>query len=180
MKISKHVLKKLPKVVGKEEEMEQMEYVHSVLGGMTKEDALKEHFPEKYKLAVERAGGTQKMINANVKSQITLLERKNTVKQMYEIAHKHAWTNFLDKKHKLYENLYGMAMDEDVSVRDRISSSKTLLDHMPKFEEDKTITVEVKDGKQEFVDKLREMQIALHKQANKDVIDVTIEDKDEH
>jgi hypothetical protein len=43
---------------------------------------------------------------------------------------------------------------------------------MPKFEEDKTIVIEVKDGKAEFLQGLREMQIALHKQANKDVIEV--------
>jgi hypothetical protein len=171
MKIANHVLKKLPKVVGNDEEMRQMEYVHSVLGGKEKPDALKEHFPELHELALERANGNAKVVNANIKSQITNLERKGTVKKMYELAHKHAWTNFLDKKHKLYENLYTMATDKENSVRDRVSSSKTLLDHMPKFEEDTTIVVEVKDGKAEFVDRLRDMQLALHKQANKDVIE---------
>lgn len=176
MKIANHVLKKLPKVVGSEDEMNQMEYVHSVLGGKTKVEALKIHFPELHKLAIERANGNSKMINANIKSQISNLERKNAIKKMYEVAHKHAWTNFLDKKHKLYENLYGMAMDEENSVRDRISSSKTLLDHMPKFEEDKTIIIEHKDGKAEFIEGLRAMQIALHNEANKDAIDVEVDD----
>ena len=177
MNITKKVLKSLPKVAGKEDEMLQMEYVHSVLGGKTKEQALMEHFPELYADAIERADGSEKLKVANVKRAINTLERKNTVKQMYSLAHKHAWTNFLDKKHKLYDNLYDMAMDENNAVRDRISSSKTLLDHMPKFEEDKTITVEVKDSRQDFVDKLREMQLALHKQANKDVIDVEAENE---
>ena len=172
MNITKKVLKSLPKVVGKENEMLQMEYVHSVLGGKTKKSALAEHFPELYDEAIASAKGNEKLVEARIKRQINLIERKNTVKQMYALAHKHAWTNFLDKKHKLYENLYDMAMDEDNSVRDRTSCSKVLLDHMPKFEEDKTITVEVKDGKAEFIDRLRDMQIALHKQANKDVIDV--------
>ena len=172
MNITKKVLKSLPKVAGKEEEMLQMEYVHSVLGGKTKEEALMEHFPELYAEAIENANGSEKLKLGNVKRKINYIERKNTVKQMYALAHKHAWTNFLDKKHKLYENLYEMAMDDMNSVRDRISSSKTLLDHMPKFEEDKTITVEVKDSRQDFVDRLRDMQLALHKQANKDVIEI--------
>ena len=176
MNITNSVLKKLPKVVGKDDEMKQMEYVHSVLGGMDKKDALMQHFPDLYDIAITRAKGNQKVVMANIKSQINILERKNTVKQMYALAHKHAWTNFLDKKHKLYENLYEMAMDEDNSVRDRTATSKVLLDHMPKFEEDKTIVVEIKDGKQEFTDKLREMQLALHKQANKEVIEIDDED----
>ena len=177
MQITKKVLKSLPKVAGNDEEMTQMEYVHTVLGGSSKPDALKEHFPELHQLAIDRANGNDKVINANIKSQINTLERRVTVKKMYEIAHKHAWTNFLDKKHKLYENLYNMAMDDGNSVRDRQSCSKTLLDHMPKFEEDKTLVIEVKDGKAEFGEKLRNMQILLHKQANKDVIDVEAEDE---
>ena len=181
MKITKHVLKKLPKVVGDEERMQQMEYVHSVIGGKDKFDAFKTHFPDDYKKAVDDAGGKDNLIKAKVRSAIGTLERKVSVKQMYELAHKHAWTEFLAKKHRLYENLYGMAMDEENSVRDRIASSKTLLDHMPKFEEDKTIKVEINDGKKTFMEELRAMQIELHKQANKnieEVIDVEAEDND--
>lgn len=180
MRLTKDELKKLPKVVG-DEATQQMEYVQAILGGMEKPDALKEFFPELYELAIERANGNPNVVNANVTAQINKLERKNAVKKMYEVAHKHAWTNFVAKKHKLYENLYKMSVDEDNSVRDRISSTKVLLDHMPKFEEDKTLPPEQKDDKLEFLKVLRDMQINLHKQANKsieEVIDVEAEDNE--
>ncbi len=173
--LDKGTLKKLPKIVGDEAE-QQMEYVQAVLGGKEKDVALKAHFPELHALAIERSAGNDQVVKANITAQINKLERKSAVKKMYEVAHKHTWTYFVVKKHKLYENLYKMATDEDVSVRDRISSTKVMLDHMPKFEEDKTLIVEVKDGKEEFLEGLRKMQIALHKQANKEVIDVEVED----
>ena len=180
MRLTKDELSKLPKVVG-DEATQQMEYVQAILGGMEKPDALKEFFPELHELAIERAHGNPNVVKANITAQINKLERKSAVKKMYEVAHKNAWTNFVAKKHKLYENLYKMSVDENNSVRDRISSTKVLLDHMPKFEEDKTIVVEVKDGKAEFVESLRKMQIELHKQANKsieEVIDVEAEDSE--
>ena len=173
--LTKSQLKDLPKVVGDDAER-QMEYVQSVLAGTDKHEALKQHFPDLYDLAIKRSAGNQQVVKANITSQINNLERRSVVKKMYEVAHKHAWTNFVAKKHKLYENLYSMSIDENNSVRDRITSTKVLLDHMPKFEEDKTIVVEVKDGKAEFLQGLREMQIALHKQANKDVIEVDATD----
>ncbi len=174
--IDKGTLKTLPKVIGDEAES-QMEYVQSVLAGKEKDVALKAHFPELHALAIERSAGNEQVVKANITAQINKLERKAAVKKMYEVAHKHAWTNFVVKKHKLYENLYKMAMDEDNSVRDRQSCTKTMLDHMPKFEEDKTLVVEVKDGKEEFLKGLREMQLSLHKQANKELIDVEVDEK---
>ena len=181
MRLTKDELSKLPKVVG-DESTQQMEYVQAILSGMEKPDALKEFFPELHDLAIERSHGNPNVVKANITAQINKLERKSAVKKMYEVAHKNAWTNFVAKKHKLYENLYKMSVDENNSVRDRISSTKVLLDHMPKFEEDKTIVVEVKDGKAEFVESLRKMQIELHKQANKsieEVIDVEAEENND-
>ena len=179
MRISKHVLKSLPKVVGKDAEMQQMEYVHSVLGGDSKAEALKLHFPDIYDLAMERSVNNPKTREGHIKTAIAVLERKNTVKQMYALAHKHAWTNFLVKKVKLLDNLYDMAMDDNNSVKERTSSSNTWLSHMPKFEEDKTIVVELKDGKKNFVDRLHAMKLSLHRTANEEldenVIDVDIE-----
>jgi hypothetical protein len=169
--LTKSELAKLPKVVGDESER-QMEYVQAILGGTEKPEALKQYFPELYELAIERANGNPNVINANVTAQINKLERRSVVKKMYEVAHKSAWTNFVAKKHKLYNNLFSMATNEDNSVRDRASCTKILLDHMPRFEEDKSIADEVRDGKREFIGELRKMQIALHKQANKDVIEI--------
>ena len=177
MVLTKAELKKLPKIIGDEAE-NQMEYVQAVLGGQDKVKAFRIFFPQLYEDAVKNAKGNKGLIPRNITTYINSLERKSAVKKMYELAHRNAWTNFMVKKHRLYENLYDMAMDEENSVRDRQSCSKTLLDHMPKFEEDKTIILEVKDGKDEFVKGLREMQIALHKQANKDkdIIEAEIDD----
>ncbi len=79
--LDKGTLKKLPKVVGDEAE-KQMEYVQSVLGGKEKHVALKLHFPELHELALERANGNDRVVNANVTAQINKLERKSAVKKM--------------------------------------------------------------------------------------------------
>ena len=176
--LTKKELKSLPKALGDEGER-QMQYVQAVLSGKPKENAFIEFFPEVYADVLERAEGNKDNVrNAMIKQAINRLENRNAVKKMYEVAHKNQWTNFVAKKHVLYENLFTMSVDENNSVRDRIASTKVLLDHMPKFEEDKTIVVEVKDEKAEFIKELRAMQIALYKEANKDAIDVEIEDSD--
>ena len=100
----------LEQVAAQKDADRQMEYVQSVLKGVEKPEALKTHFPELYELALERAKGNDRVVKANITSQINTLERKAGVKKMYEVAHKHAWTNFVAKKHKLYENLYDMAI----------------------------------------------------------------------
>lgn len=174
MHIDKHIAKKLPKVVENEEDKKYAEYVLDVLSGMKKGEALKTHFPEKYRVAIERADGNTKLHASNIKKQINQVERTKVCKKLYEEAHKNWWILFLEKKHKLYENLYGIALDDGVIPRDRIAASKVMLEHMPEFQEDINVKVEVKDNKQEFVNKLRDMQLALHKTANSDIEDAEV------
>ena len=176
MKISNALLKKLPKTTGHDETAMQMEYVKSVLAGKSKNEAFREHFPDKYDEAIDKANGDKKFTQTCISLAISRMDNRSAVKQMYALANKHQWTNFLVKKNIIMNNSFDMATNEDNSIRDRISASKLWLENVPKFEEDKTIVVEVKDGKQEFIDKLREMQIALHKQANKDAIDTEVID----
>ena len=165
MHISKHVLKKLPKIEDPETSV-YMDYVQGVLGGTPKGEVLKEVFPEEYEKAIERAGGNPKVIGANIKKAINGIERRKAVKEMFTIAQKHAWVTFLEKKNKLYENLYTMALNEDNLVRDRINSSKVMLEHMPSFQEDINVRVEVKQSKEDFVTNLRNMQLQLFRLAN--------------
>jgi hypothetical protein len=171
MHIDKHIAKKLPKIVESEEDKKIAEYVLDVLSGTKKGDALKEHFPDRYQIAVDRTEGNSRILGANIKKQITQIERTKVCKKLYEEAHKNWWILFLEKKHKLYENLYGLAMDDSVIPRDRINASKVMLEHMPTFQEDVNVKVEVKQSKEDFVAQLKEMQRQLHKQAV-EVIDV--------
>lgn len=176
MHIAKKTLGNLPKVAEDPDKMIMMDYVQDVLKGAKKPEAFNRHFPDMYNTAVDNGDGDRMRIKSNINRAITRLEAKPAMRQMFELAHKNAWTNFLGRKHQLYDNLFEMALNEDNSVRDRISASKTMLDHMPKFEEDKTITVEVKDTREDFVKGLRDMQLALHKQANKDIEDAEVID----
>lgn len=161
MHIDKHIAKKLPKIVKSEDEKVYADYVLDVLSGTKKGDALKEHFPERYKRAIERADGNTKVYGANIKKEINHIERTKIVKKLYEEAHKNWWILFLEKKHRLYENLFDMAVDEDVIPRDRIAASKVMLEHMPTFQEDINVKVEVKQSKEDFVNQLKDMQRKL-------------------
>ena len=175
MHISKHAIKALPKV-SEENTILYMDYVQAVLTGKKKKDIFKELFPEEYKIAVDRADGNTRVVNANVKKAINALERRKDVKEMFATAHKHAWIGFLEKKNKLFENLYGMALDDNVIPRDRINASKVMLEHMPQFQEDINIKVEVKQTKEDFVMQLKEMQRSLQKTATQDAIEVEVND----
>ena len=166
MMIEKHVQKQLTKVVEDPEKGKYAEYVLMVLGGSKKGDALKEVFPDRHQRAIERAAGNPKVIGANVKKEINHIERTKICKQLFEQSHKTWWIQFLDKKHKLYENLYGLAIDDSVIPRDRIAASKVMLEHMPSFQEDINVKVEVKQSKEDFVANLRNMQLQLFRQAN--------------
>ena len=174
MHIDKKVLKGLAKVAEDPEKKLYAEYVMLVLAGEKKSQALKAIFPERYNSAVERANGNQMVVNANVTKAVRHLERGKLVQELYAQSHKHWWIEFIGKKHKLYENLYGMALDEGVIPRDRIAASKVMLEHMPAFQEDIKVVHEVKEDKAAFVNKLREMQLALHKQANAEEIEAVI------
>lgn len=176
MHISKHVQKDLSKIVEDPEKGKYAEYVMLVLSGKTKGEALKEVFPEKHALAIERANGNPRLHASNVKKQIMHIERTKVCKELYAQAHKTWWVEFLEKKHALYENLYDMALDKGVIPRDRIAASKVMLEHMPSFQEDINVKVEVKQSKEDFVQQLRDMQVKLQKQAlEQEVIDVEID-----
>lgn len=162
MHIDKHIAKKLPKIVENDEQKVYAEYVLDVLSGSKKGEALKEHFPDRYQRAIDRAEGNTRLHASNIKKEINHIERTKIVKKLYEEAHKNWWILFLEKKHKLYENLYGLALDEDVIPRDRIAASKVMLEHMPTFQEDINVKVEVKQTKEDFVMQLKEMQRKLH------------------
>ena len=178
MHISKHALKGLPKIQDENTQV-YMDYVQDVLGNeKPRNELVKEYFPELYKDAVDRASGNARVIGANVRKVANSIERRKDVKAMFEHANKHAWIAFTQKKNKLYENLYSMALDDGIIPRDRIAASKVMLEHMPTFQEDINIKVEVKQSKEDFVLQLKEMQKSLQAQSlatvEPDVIEVEI------
>ena len=174
MHIDKHVQKSLTKVMEDPEKGKYAEYVLLVLQGKKKGDALKEVFPDRHMRAIERANGNTALHGSNIKKEINYIERTKICKELYEQAHKNWWIHFLEKKHKLYENLYDMAMDSDINPRERVSASKVMLEHMPTFQEDINVKVEVKQTKEDFVMQLKDMQRKLHKQATEDVQEAEI------
>ena len=175
MLIEKHIQRQLSKVVEDPAKGKYAEYVMLVLGGKKKGEALKEVFPERHARAMERASGNPNVVGANIRKEIRHVESTKICKELYEQSHKTWWIQFLEKKNKLYENLYDMALDKGINPRERVAASKVMLEHMPSFKEDINVKVEVKQSKEDFVSQLREMQIALHKQANSEVIDVEFE-----
>lgn len=176
MNINKHVHKQLSKVVEDPEKGRYAEYVMLVLGGKKKGEALQEIFPEKYQRAIDRAEGNTRLHASNIKKEINWVERNKVCKELYEQAHKTWWIQFLEKKQALYENLYDMALDKSINPRERVSASKVMLEHMPSFQEDINVKVEVKQSKEDFVQQLRDMQIKLQKQAiEQEIIDVEID-----
>ena len=173
MHLSKHVQKELSKIVEDPEKGKYAEYVLLVLGGKTKSQALKDVFPERYMKAIERASGNTKLHSAELMKEVRHIERTKVCKELYEQAHKTWWIQFLEKKNKLYENLFDMAMDTSINPRERVSASKVMLEHMPSFQEDINVKVEVTQSKEDFIQQLRDMQIQLQKQAlTQEVIDV--------
>lgn len=174
MHIEKHVQKKLTKIVEDPEKGKYAEYVLLVLQGTKKGEALKQVFPERHAKAIGRASGNTQLHGAEIKKEIMHIERSKVCKELYEQSHKTWWIQFLEKKNKLYENLYGLALDTNVIPRDRIAASKVMLEHMPSFQEDINVKVEVRQSKDDFITQLRDMQRALHKTANSEVIDVEL------
>lgn len=181
MKIEKHIQKKLSKVVEDPEKGKYAEYVMLVLEGVKKGEAIKQIWPERYQRAIDNSSGNSKLIASNIKKEVNYIERTKICKELYGEAHKTWWVQFLEKKHRIYKNLYDLALDENVNARERVSASKVMLEHMPTFQEDINVKVEVKQTKEDFVNQLKEMQRQLHKQAvsNIEEVEVTINESKE-
>lgn len=176
MHLDKHAMKNLPNIFEDPEKKPYAEYVMSVMSGEKKSVALKEFFPDRYDTAVKRAGGNQRVINANVTRAIRQLERSQLIKDLYKIGHKDWWIAFLEKKQNVLMNLYTMSMDTSIIPRDRIAASKVMLEHMPEFNEDRQIVDDVKEEADAFINKLKDMQRKLYKTANAEPIETEVID----
>ncbi|MGA1047512.1 MAG: hypothetical protein ACO3UU_05850, partial [Minisyncoccia bacterium] len=145
------------------------EYVEMIFRGVSKEDAYKECFPAEW---IEIKDKSKNIITKTINK----VDNSKIVQDMYSLVHKHWWKDFIVKKQDIFSNLYGMAMNEDIAPRDRISASKTLLQHIPEAPTEININ-SVVEHKISFEDKLKDMQRKLYKTANnidEEIIDVTV------
>ena len=176
MHLEKHVIKSLPDTITNEQNRQYGEYVELVFSGVSKFDAFKEVFPDRYQLAIDRASGNNRVVNANIKKGINAIERSDVVKQAYQLAHKTWWTKFVTKKQDLLENMYDIAMDRDQATRDRVNATKVALQYMPQAATDVNINIDASEKAVTFLDKLQKQKNLLYKVANEDVVDVEVED----
>lgn len=169
-------MKNLPNANGDEFKESCAYYTELVFTKMSKENAFKAAFPDKYKQAVDRAGGNDRVVNANIKKAINSVEGSKFMKDCFYAANKHWWMKFLGKKQDVFEKLYEDAMDDELAARDRHNASKIFLAHIPDAPKEDKVTVEVKVGSDEFKNMLMDKKRQLMNAANEDIIEVETED----
>jgi hypothetical protein len=169
-------MKNLPKFNGDPKKESYRYYTELIFTGTPKREAFKEAFPDEYEKVL---ADHPQMYEAVIGKRINTLERTKFVQECFTAANKNWWMRFMTKKQDIYENLYSIAMDEGEKTADRLAASKTFLQYVPDApKEDITVNVEVKVGSDEFKKMLDDKKRQLHSVANKDVIDVEVEDGD--
>jgi len=181
MRLTKQELKDLPNSpAGQESKKHIVSYVGHVMTGMTKTDALKLCFPERYERAMSRAKdadpdgkGKGNVVNANLSKEVNQVERSRLCKDLYNAEHKDWWIKFLVKKQKGFEILFDLGQDKDVSPRERINALNTMLTHLPEKAPD-AIKVEHSISEDDFKSNLLTMKKKLFDAANEAAIDVEV------
>lgn len=176
MNLTKQDIKDLPNSpIGNETKECVTQYVMLVYERVPKPDALKEAFPDRYQRAVDRAGGNQDVLNANIRKEINQVERSKYCRDIYASEHKDWWIKFLTKKEKVFENLVNIALDEGESARTRVEASRAFLQFAPEKAIENNVKVEVNVTGDDFKKTLLERKKALYDTATMDVIDVEVE-----
>jgi len=177
MKIENHIIRKLDKIVGDEDKMKVAEYIQLVLGRKSKPLAYSIVYPKEYKKAIQDASGNKRVIDANITKAVNKLERSKVCRELYAVAHKHFYIQFISKKLDCYETLYEMGNNEENSVRDRTNAIKVLLDKLPQQTEQIDVNVTVDTKELTFEEKLKAMQSKLLSQSkvkDEDIIEVEV------
>jgi hypothetical protein len=172
----------LPNLPTKDTEHKAIEYVSLVFDGMDKIDAFKETFPARYDRLAKKATADRRNIKATVMSAINMYERGKYVASLYSMANEQYYARFVNKRTKLLEKLYDIAMSDDEKMSHRLVASKTFLGSIPEPKQEIVHKVEV-DVKDEFRRKLEERQKMLYSIANNEdieeaiVVDEVVEDE---
>ena len=176
--LSRHDMKNLPNVNGDEFKENCAIYTELVFTKVSKEEAFKMVFKDKYEKIIRDSNGSKLLEKALLNKGIQQLERTKFMQECFYTANKHWWMKFLGKKQDVYEKLYDTAMDEAESTQNRLNASKIFLQFIPDAPKEDKVVVEVKVGSDEFKDMLLEKKRALYNAANNtdDVIDGEIDE----
>lgn len=167
----KKVRQKLMESPRGDEKLEKIaEYVALVTSGVSKYKALKEVYPEKYAECDTKRKKTL-VING--------IERNNYCKSLYADWDRRWHTSFYGKRHRIFERLYDISMDDNEQRKDSLAAMNTLLKYMPQAPHHVDVDVKV-DATDDFKKMLLAKKKELHKLANgEDVVDAEIVDEHE-
>ena len=172
----------LPNLPSKETDHKAIEYVSLVFDGLDKIAAFKEVFPDRYERLSNKAVADKRNVKATVMSAINMYERGKYVASLYSMANEQYYARFVNKRTKLLEKLYDIAMDDEEKMSYRLVASKTFLGSIPEPKKEIVHKVEV-DVNDEFRKKLEERQKMLYSIANNSdieeaiVVDEVVEDE---
>ena len=175
--LSRHDMKNLPNVNGDEFKENCAIYTELVFTKVSKEEAFKMVFKDKYEKIIRDSNGSKLLEKALLSKGIQQLERTKFMQECFYTANKHWWMKFLGKKHDIFEKLYNDAMDDSLEVKDRHSASKIFLGYVPDAPKEDKVTVEIKVGSDEFKDMLAQKKRQLYMVANdsnEDIIEVNV------
>lgn len=175
MGITKAELKELPKSpIGNESRQNVADFIDMQMNGMSKKNALKAVYPNRYQRALDRAGGNDKVVEANLMKEINQIERSKYAQGLLVAADKHWYNKWITKKTDVCNMFYDTAMSSDVAEKDRINAGKAFMQYTAKPNSKLEIehTHKIED---DFKEKLLARKRELHSIANDNVIDVEVE-----
>lgn len=142
-----------------------VEYVGLVYSGIDKVEAYKTVFPERYAKIEERAKKANRNVRNTVMYMIQQYEDGKYVKQLYSVGNQNYFTQFVDKRTRMLEELFNIGMNPEQDMKSRLTASKIFLGSIPMPEQKVTHMVEV-DVTVDFRNKLAERQKMLYSIAN--------------
>lgn len=164
-----------PKMPSKLEDAKAVEYVTLIYGGTDKVEAYKQVFPERYERIKQKAIADKRDVRKTAMYNIQVYESGKYVSSLLTIGSEHYFAQFIDKKTRLLNKMYDIAMDDNELMKNRLSASKIFLTTIPMPEQKITHKVEI-DVADSFKAKLAERQKALYSIANEEaIIDAEVE-----
>lgn len=142
-----------------------VEYVGLVYSGVDKVEAYKQVFPDRYERVKKRALANRRDIRATMIHHIGQYEDGKYVKQLYSVGSQNYFTQFIDKRTRMLEELFNIGMNPEEDMKQRLTASKIFLSSIPMPEQKVTHMVEV-DVTVDFRNKLAERQKMLYSIAN--------------
>jgi hypothetical protein len=169
----------VPSIPTRTDEKKAIEYVGLVYQGMDKVEAYKMIFPDRTERIAKKANADRRGYRPTMMYNIGVYERGKYVTSLYNVGSKNYFTQFVDKKTNLLNEMYSIGMDKDGDMRDRLNASKIFLSSVPVAETKLIVEHEHKhDIALEFKNKLAERQKQLYSMANNvdEILDAEIDE----